>query len=95
MYYSLIQELMLYKVKLDHNAMKATKEICCTKGQVSVDHSTVTSVFKKYCLGCKKLTNQAKSDRPKIVDFKAVFQTIDTNSASSTWRVSGELSISV
>ena len=32
---------MLYEFKLDHNAMEATKNISCEKGEGPVDHSTV------------------------------------------------------
>ena len=39
MQYSLIQELMLYKFKLGHNAMEATKNICCMQDESSVHHS--------------------------------------------------------
>ena len=45
--HSLIQELMLYNFKLDHNTMKATKNICFAKSEGTVDHSTVTRWFKK------------------------------------------------
>ena len=32
----LIQECMLYKFKLDHNATEAAKNICCVKGEDAV-----------------------------------------------------------
>ena len=86
---NLIQELMLYKFKLVHNATEATKNICCAKGKGAVDHSSVTRGFKKFRLGCKNLDDQARLDRPK-----AVLQAIEANLVSSTWRVSGELDIS-
>ena len=60
------------------------------KGEGAVDHSTVTRWFEKFCLGYKNLDDQAMPSRPKTIDFKAVFQTIETNLASSAWRVSGE-----
>ena len=40
--YSPIQELMLYEFKLCHNAVEATKNICCMEGEGAVDHSTGT-----------------------------------------------------
>ena len=40
--FSLIQELMVYELKLDHNAAETTKTICYAKGEGAVDHSTVT-----------------------------------------------------
>ena len=40
--HSLIQELMLYEVELGRNVVKATKNICCAKGESVVDHSTVS-----------------------------------------------------
>ena len=38
---SLIQELMLYDFKLDHNFVEATKNISCTKDEGEVDHGAV------------------------------------------------------
>ena len=37
---------MLYKFKLGHNAAKATKNICCAKGERTVYHSIVTKGIK-------------------------------------------------
>ena len=42
---------------------------------------------------CKNIDDQARSSRPKIVDFEAVLQAIEANPASSVCRVSGELVI--
>ena len=58
---SLIQELMLYEFKLDHNAAEATKKICGVKGEDVIDLTTVTRWLKKILLG---------SCRPKTVDSK-------------------------
>ena len=33
---------MLYEFELGYKAMKTTKDICCAKGEGTVDHSTVT-----------------------------------------------------
>ena len=91
---SLIWELMLYEFELDPNAAEATKNICCAKDGGTVDNSRVTRWLKIVCLGCKNLNNQAKSGRPRSMDSETMLQAIETNLASSTWRVSGELSIS-
>ena len=65
---------------MDHNAVEATKNICCAKGEDAVDHRTITEQwFKKFHSGCKNLKNQARLGRPKTVDFKAVLQAIETN----------------
>ena len=81
---SLIWELMLFKFKLSHNTIAATKNICCDKREGTVDHSTVTRWFKKYCLGCKNLDNQARLVRPQTMDSKAVLLAVEANLASST-----------
>ena len=36
---SIIWELIFYKFKLSHNATKATKNICCAKGEGTVHHN--------------------------------------------------------
>ena len=56
--YNLIWELILYKFELCY-ALKITKNICYAKGEGTLDHSTVTSWFKKLPLCCKNLCNQA------------------------------------
>ena len=38
----LIQELMLYKFQLSHNATESTKYICYVKGENATDQCTVT-----------------------------------------------------
>ena len=90
--YSLIWELMFYKFKLDHNAVEATKDICCAKVEDTVDHCIVTRWFKKFCLGCKNV-DQVRSGLTKTVDSKAVLLAIEASLVSSSWRVSGEFSI--
>ena len=92
--HSLIRELMLYNFELGHNTTETTKNICCVKGKSTIDHSTVTRWFKRFCSESKSLNNLAKTGKPKIVDLEATFQVIDANQVSSTWRVSGELGIS-
>ena len=87
----------LYKLKLEYNLIKPTKNICCQKGKCAVDPYTVNGWFMEWFmefrLGCKHLDNQAKSGRAKIADSVAVCQVTEANLASSDWRVSGELSI--
>ena len=56
--------------------MEETKNICCEKGEGTVDHSSVTRCFKKFYSAGKKLDYQTRSGRPKIVDSKAVLQAI-------------------
>ena len=51
---------------------KATKNICYVKGEGAVNLRVVTRWFKKFSPGCKNLDTQAKSDKPKTKDFKAV-----------------------
>ena len=84
-----IWELIFYKFELGYNIMVAIKNICCVKGEVAVDHSTVTRWFKRFFSGCKNLDNQAKSGRPRTI-----LQGIETNSVSHTQRVSSKLGIS-
>ena len=91
---SLILEHILYEFKLGHNIKEASKNIYCIKGKRAVDHSTITWWFKKFCFCDKKLDNQTRSGRPKIVNSKTVLQTITANLMNSIQRVSGELSIS-
>ena len=49
--------------ELSPNAVKVTKNICCEKGDGTVDHSAVTRCFKKFHLDCKNLNNQARSSK--------------------------------
>ena len=74
---NLIQKLMLYVFKLNHNAMEATKNICSVKGESTVDHSIVTRWFKKFCLDCK--VNQ------KLWISEAMFQNTEPNLEIIRW----------
>ena len=56
---------MLYEFELGHNVAEVAKNICCAKGESTVDHSAITRRFKKFDLGCKNLNNPARSGRPK------------------------------
>ena len=43
-------EFVLYKSKMIHNAMEVIRNICCTKDDDAVNHSTITRWFKKFWL---------------------------------------------
>ena len=83
----LIQEVMLYEFESDHNITEATENIFCMKDEGTVDHSTVTRRFKKFCLGCMNFDNQVISGWLKTMDSEVVLQDIEANPASNTWRV--------
>ena len=78
---------MLYTLELGHNTMDAIENICCVKGEGTVEHSTVSRSFKKICLGYKYLDDQAMSGRSKSMDSKAVLQAKEAHPVSHTWRV--------
>ena len=54
---------MRYEFELGHHSADATKNICCVKGEDTVDHSTVSGWLKKFCFGYKNFNNQKRSDR--------------------------------
>ena len=60
MQHSILQEFMPYESVLGHDAAEATRNICCVKVDSTVDHSTVTRGFEKFCLSCKKFNNQVR-----------------------------------
>ena len=68
----LIRELIPYEFEQGHNSAKSIINVCCTKNEGAVDHSTVSRLFKKCCSDCKDLDNQARSGRSKSVDSEAV-----------------------
>ena len=90
---SILQTPCGIKKKMNRNAMEDTKNICCAKGEVAVDHSTVTRWFKKFRLSCKNLNYRTRSGGLKSVDSEAELQIIEVNPTSSTRRKSGELGI--
>ena len=49
----------------------------------------------QFCFDCKNFDDQGSLGRPRTVDSKAVFQVIEANPVSRTWRVSVKLGISV
>ena len=91
---SLIQELMLYKFELGYYTTEITATIRSAKVEGTVDCSTVTSWFKKFCLDCKNLNYQVSSNRPKSMDCLAVLQVKEKNPMISTQRILGEFGIS-
>ena len=72
---SLIQELM--RLNWAITPWKKPKTLAVRKVKVLL--ITVTSWFKKFCLGYKNLDNQVRSGRPKSVASKAILQAIDGN----------------
>ena len=53
-------------------------------------------IFYEFKLGnstisCKHLDNQARSGRPKTMDFEVMFQAIEVNQANSTQKLLGQL----
>ena len=52
--HSLIRELLLYKFKLGHDPVKATKNIFCAKGEIAV-----TRGFKKFQRSDKIMDSEA------------------------------------
>ena len=68
---------MLYEFKLYPNAMEGSKNICYAKGESTVNHSTVTRLFKKVLWCCKNLDNQERSGRAKSEDIEIVLLAIE------------------
>ena len=45
-----------------HDALKATKNICCAKNEGAIDLTTVTRWFKKFCLVARtSMTSKVRS----------------------------------
>ena len=72
--HSLIHELILYKFKLGYNSAEVTKNICWVKGESAVENGIVIRWFKKFHSDHKNLNDQARLDRPKTMDSKAMFK---------------------
>ena len=58
------------------------------------DQYITTWWFKKFRSCCKNLDDQAKSGRPKTVEFEVGVYAIEVNLVSCTGRISGEFGIS-
>ena len=84
---------MPYKFECGHNATEATES--CTKGEGTVDHNTVTRWFKKVCLSCKNLDDQARLGRLEKVAFETMLQATEVNQASNTHKVPDDLDVIV
>lgn len=84
---------MFCEFELRHNSAEITKNICYPKGngEGAAGHSIVTRLFKKLRKVENDLNHQARSGRPKTVDFEVVFQNAEANPANNTRRVSGKL----
>ena len=63
---------MLYELRLGHNTMEATKNICYVKDEGPIDHNTVTRSVEKFCLGCKNFNDQTRLDQAKTVNSETV-----------------------
>ena len=74
---------------MSSNSAEVIKDICGTKADSTVDHSTVTSWFKKILLWLQEPWLSSRSGRPKIKDSEAMLQDIEANLVSNIWRVSG------
>ena len=90
--HSLIWELMFNEFQLGHNTVEANKNICCVKGEDTIDHITATRGFKKFSSGCKNFDDQLNQVGSKTVDSEAMFQAIKANQVSSIQKVSDEQS---
>ena len=86
-------KLMLYDFELGHNAAEAIKNIRA-KSRGTIDHGSVTRLFKKFHSSHWNLDEKARSGWPQSMGSQAVLQAIVVKLASNTWRISGELNIS-
>ena len=84
-------EIRVYEFKWGHNFVEATKKICCMKGKGEVDHFSLNRWFKKFCLGCKNLDDQARLGMPKAMDSEPILKAIDAKLVSSTHKLSSNL----
>ena len=77
---------MLYDFELGYNVTEVMKNIC-VKGEGTIDHSTITRGFKKFCSACKDLKTKTKLSRPKTMFSEAFLQAVKSNPANSAHRV--------
>ena len=93
--HSLIWELILYEFKLGHNTTEVTKNTYCMKGEGPVDYNSSNQMVSKILLRLQEPQQSGKFRvRLKTLDSVAVVLALEINPVSSTWSVSGELSIS-
>ena len=76
---------------MSFNAVETTPKNCYAKGEGAVITLQLPDGSRNFAWVARALT--VKQDRSKIMDFETVHQAIKANPISSTWRVSGELSI--
>lgn len=81
-----IWELMLYEFKLSYNVVEATRNIIVQKVNAQLINSTVSRLQEPWW--------SSKVSRLKIMDSKAMLQTIEENSTRTTSRRSSALNIS-
>ena len=67
--------------------MEATWNISCEKDEGTVDNSTVTRWFKKFCSGCKNLDDHTNSGKHKTMTSEALIQDIKGYWMNHTRRV--------
>ena len=73
---------MLYKSELYHKAMEATKNICGTKGEGTINHSTRNRL--RNFAGLTRISMIRKRlGRLRTMDFDATLQGIEANPTSS------------
>ena len=84
-----ILDLKITQMNMPHSLIQE----CCAKDGSTVDRNTITRWFKKFCLACKNLNDQAKSGRPKTIDSGAFLQVIEVNLASRTQKVESKVGI--
>ena len=87
-------ETYSFEFELGHNAVEATKNICCVEDEGAIDHSTISRWPKKFHSDYKNFNDQAKSGRFKTMGSVVRLQVREVNLASSIWRVSDELGMS-
>ena len=57
---------------------KQPKTFTAMKDESTVEHSTISKWFKKFCSGYKNIDNQAYLGKPKTLDSEAMLQAIVT-----------------
>ena len=65
---------MLYEFNLNHNAVEATQNICCAKGDDAVDHSNLMVPDILLWLQEPQQSNKVRS---KTIDSEVVFEAIE------------------
>ncbi len=84
-------ELMYYESKLSHNPAETTEKISEKRRDNWL--GLTKQMVKEISFERISMIGQS-SGKPKTVNFETVLQVTAANPVSSTWRVSGEFSIS-